>query len=224
MDVRRVATSARRLGTGSMVALVIMVMPVLRQSSAPSYAEQQATAPSDQSAYYVPTTISAEWQAALKTWTGPTDETFPGPNDLDRWRALQREGERFIGRMSEALLARYQPTITPRELGGVPVLDIRPRDWQDNGRVLVYTHGGAYTFNSARSTLSSSVPVADATGLRVISVDYSLAPHSRWDQTTDQVVAVNWSAPPRPTRIRPIRRTRTSHRSMGTSLKASRPR
>ena len=184
------AVRRRLVSAGPVVVLIMLAMPVRYSWPTTLNAQEQTSAPTGQPAFSIPTTMSLEWQAALKTWTGPTDETFPGPNDLNRWRALQREGERFIGRMSESLLARYQPTITPRELGGVPVLDIRPRDWQDNGRVLVYTHGGAYTFNSARSTLSSSVPVADATGLRVISIDYSLAPHSRWDQTTDQVVAV----------------------------------
>jgi epsilon-lactone hydrolase len=32
--------------------------------------------------------------------------------------------------------------------------------------------------------------VANSTGLRVISVDYSLAPFSKWNQTTDEVVSV----------------------------------
>ena len=184
------AVSRRRvLATGLAGALGPLLLPG-RQGSAATHAHEQAVARREQPAYSVPTTISPEWQAALKTWTGPTDETFPAPDDVEGWRALQRQGERFVGRTTEALLARYEPTVAPRELGGVPVLDIKPRGWQDNGRVLIYTHGGAYTFNSARSTLSSSVPVADATGLRVISVDYTLAPHSRWERTTDQVVAV----------------------------------
>ena len=36
---------------------------------------------------------------------------------------------------------------------GTPVLDIKPKDWQDNGVVLVFTHGGAYTLYSASSSL-----------------------------------------------------------------------
>ena len=31
---------------------------------------------------------------------------------------------------------------------------------------------------------------ANATGLRVISVDYTVAPFSKWNQTTDQVISV----------------------------------
>jgi acetyl esterase/lipase len=54
----------------------------------------------------------------------------------------------------------------------------------------VYTHGGAYTLQSAESTLASSALVADRTGIRVISVDYTLAPHSKWKQTIAQVITV----------------------------------
>ena len=60
----------------------------------------------------------------------------------------------------------------------------------DNGKVIVYTHGGAYTFGSANSTLASPVLVANATGLRIISVNYTVAPFSKWDRTTDEVYSV----------------------------------
>src|SRR5438270_186212 len=82
------------------------------------------------------------------------------------------------------------PTLTERTLGGVPVLDVKPKGWRESGRVLVYTHGGAYAYFSARSTLSSSVVAADATGLRVVSVDYTVAPAGKWERVTDEVLAV----------------------------------
>jgi len=75
-------------------------------------------------------------------------------------------------------------------LGDVPVLDVRPKDWRDNGKVLVYTHGGAYTIFSARSTLGSSGPMSRATGLRVISVDYTTAPFAKWEEIQGQVISV----------------------------------
>ena len=43
---------------------------------------------------------------------------------------------------------------------------------------------------SANSTLGAVMPVANSTGLRVISVDYTLAPFSKWNQTTTEVVSV----------------------------------
>ena len=64
------------------------------------------------------------------------------------------------------------------------------KSWVDNGKVLVYVHGGGYTILGANSTLNNSVPVANATGLRIISIDYSLAPSSKWDEITGEVVSV----------------------------------
>ncbi|MFQ5972396.1 MAG: alpha/beta hydrolase, partial [Alphaproteobacteria bacterium] len=91
---------------------------------------------------------------------------------------------------NEQVVRQYGPTVMRTRLGGVSVLDIKPRDWRETAEVLVYTHGGAYTLFSAESTLISAVPVAHDTGRRVISVDYTLAPFSKWPETTDQVVAV----------------------------------
>ena len=70
------------------------------------------------------------------------------------------------------------------------MLDIKPKGWKDNGKVLVHAHGGAYALYSAHSRLPSSVPAATATGLRVISVDYRVAPQGKWQQVTDEVLAV----------------------------------
>src|SRR6185436_19936614 len=89
-----------------------------------------------------------------------------------------------------AVVRTYEPSIETRRLGGVPVLDIKPRGWKKSSQVLVYTHGGAYTMYSAKSRLMSAVPMAADTGRRVISVDYTLAPHAQWTEITDQVVAV----------------------------------
>src|SRR5215469_12968272 len=46
------------------------------------------------------------------------------------------------------------------------------------------------TLLSANSTLGTAATVANSTGLRVISVDYSLAPSSKWNQTIDEVISV----------------------------------
>jgi acetyl esterase/lipase len=87
-------------------------------------------------------------------------------------------------------LKEHEPTITERKLGGVPVLDIKPKGWTESRKVIVYLHGGAYTMSSARSSLIKSVPAAAATGYRIISVDYTVAPRGKWQAVTDEVIAV----------------------------------
>jgi acetyl esterase/lipase len=72
----------------------------------------------------------------------------------------------------------------------VAVLDIMPRGWKPGAKVLVYTQGGAHTFGSAHSTLPISALAANAMGLRVISIDYTVAPEGKWQRATDEVLSV----------------------------------
>ncbi|HEU5434115.1 MAG TPA: alpha/beta hydrolase, partial [Thermomicrobiales bacterium] len=103
------------------------------------------------------------------------------------WRAVweQREGERQA--LCVQALGRFMPAITPISLSGVPALDIRPRTWRDDGAALVYLHGGAYVVCSAYSTVNIAAAMADAAGIRVVSIDYTVAPKGRWRQVSDEI-------------------------------------
>lgn len=140
---------------------------------------------------HVPETVSRQAQEFLATLKDPhLMPAFPDAADIAAWSKLQAAVDADARTKSEPLLKRFPHTVTEGKLGGVPVLDVRPKDWKDNGKVLVYTHGGAHTMYSAKSMLGRAVVAADSTGLRVISVDYTLAPHARYNQMSDEVVAV----------------------------------
>ena len=114
----------------------------------------------------------------------------PAIGDLPGWRALRLEIEKIETAKTDELLARYSPEIIKTEMAGIPVLDIRPEAWVDNGKVLLHTHGGAYTLFSAASSLTSSIPMANDSGLRIISIDYTLAPEAKWQAIVEEVIAV----------------------------------
>jgi acetyl esterase/lipase len=159
----------------------------------PSQVDAQAPPlqPTEISFVHIPDTVSPEAAAILRMLTDPSLEPqAPAPDDIEAWKTVQQEIEVSGVERSKPVVERLQPTIKEIELGGVPVLEIKPRGWQDNGKLMVYTHGGAYTLFSAQSSLGSPALMADVTGLRVISVDYTLAPHAKWQQVTDQVVSV----------------------------------
>ena len=141
---------------------------------------------------FVPDTISPEAQAALKAIYAAKayERVFPVADDLEGWRQTHAGGEQANVDINARAVADNKVTVTEDMLGGVPVLDIRPAGWAEDGKVLVYTHGGAYTMFSAKSTMRSSAPMARATGRRIISVDYTTAPFARWDEIQDQVVRV----------------------------------
>jgi len=140
---------------------------------------------------HIPTTVSEEAAAIIRMLPDPSlKPAAPAHDDIEAWTAIQGEMAAFGIKRSKPLVDKLEPIVTEMELGGVPVLDIKPRNWKDNGKVMVYTHGGAYTLFSAHSTLGSAALMAESSGLRVISIDYTLAPHAKWQQITDQVVSV----------------------------------
>jgi monoterpene epsilon-lactone hydrolase len=122
----------------------------------------------------IPTTISEPAQAFLRRLL--TDEAFA--DSLTSEASAARS------------VAKTGVSATPTMMGGVPVIDVRPRGRRDDRKVVVYTHGGGFDAYSARLTLDRAAPVAAASGLRVISVDYTLAPKATWRQMQGQIVAV----------------------------------
>ena len=160
------------------LALLLLLLPAAAQEQKPYC--------------HIPDTISKEAQDYLRQFTADpaTGPGLPAPTDAEGWKRTREGFETWAGPIGEAAVKRFEPKIDERSLGGVPVLDIKPKGYAPNRKVLVYTHGGAYVLFSARSSLSNSALVADTTGLRVISVDYTLAPGAKWPKITDQVVAV----------------------------------
>jgi monoterpene epsilon-lactone hydrolase len=138
-----------------------------------------------------PDTVSAQARAYLESLPDPaTLPAWPAPTDLPGWRRAWEAGEAASEPKVQAVLKRCQPTVEQRKINDVNVLDIKPKGWKNNGKVLIHLHGGAYALYSAHSRLHSSVPAADATGLRIISIDYTVAPTGKWTKTTDEVLAV----------------------------------
>jgi epsilon-lactone hydrolase len=136
-------------------------------------------------------TVSPQARKYLESFPDPAaSPAWPAPDDLAGWKRAWQAAEAQSEPAVQAALKRYRPTVEERTIGGVPVLAIKPEGWKDNGKLLVHLHGVAYVTHSARSRLPSSVPAAHATGLLVISVDYTVAPLAKWQQVTDQILAV----------------------------------
>lgn len=164
---------------GALVALAML-------TSAPANAEDQIRLNS------IPLTISKEAQKELAAIYASRAyaRVFPDADDLDGWKATHDAAEETSRPANDKAVADNKVTVTELTLGGVPVLDIRPEGWEDDGKVLVYTHGGAYTLFSARTTMRTAAPMARVTGRRIISVDYTTSPFARWDVIQEQVLSV----------------------------------
>ncbi len=140
---------------------------------------------------HIPEYLSPEARAALREYlSAQPGAPLPAPDDVDGWAKLHEENEATWEEANHEVVREYQPEMSHGELGEVPVLEIRPKNYTESANVLVYVHGGGYTMGSVSSSLVCSVPVANDTGRRVISVEYTVAPRGKWQQATDQVVAV----------------------------------
>ncbi|KQS04154.1 alpha/beta hydrolase [Sphingomonas sp. Leaf357] len=117
----------------------------------------------------------------------------PVPETVEDFDAAAARAEVFSEQLGKAAIDALGIVATERMLGGVATLDILPKDYADDGSIIVYVHGGGFVTGSARANLLSGALAAATSGRRVVSVDYTLAPRGTWDVILDQVVAV-WTA------------------------------
>jgi len=141
----------------------------------------------------VPDTVSDSWKKSwplLMKYITKSNGPFPKPDDYTGWEASYAANEKRVRPLMAGSAKLWRVETREATLGGVPVLRIVPSNWHDDGRVLIHVHGGGFTSGSVYSSLGMSTQVAAETGLQVISVDYTVAPRGRWQQVTDQVIAV----------------------------------
>jgi acetyl esterase/lipase len=140
---------------------------------------------------YIPSTISPQAAAVYASYRAYILAPQPAPpRTLEDFDALYQKAEQRMLPRSEALVKKLQAAVTERHPGGVTVYEVRPKDYRDDGTVLIDVHGGGFVSGSARSDLGGVAQMATATGKRIFAVDYTVAPRGRWQLVTDQVAAV----------------------------------
>jgi monoterpene epsilon-lactone hydrolase len=177
-------TPMRTLATGAAIGVVLGAAAVALAQQA---SEPKSKAPAPPLRAYVPTSVSPEAAAILKAH--PPGARPPIPNALT-FGAFHAAAELAMRANVDAAVKSLGVTLTEREMGGVRTLEVLPRAYKDDGTVLIYVHGGGFVLGSARSSLGGSARMADITGKRVISVDYTVAPKGQWRLVTDQVIGV----------------------------------
>ena len=79
-------------------------------------------------------------------------------------------------------------TCTPVEAGGVSA-EWSVADGADQGKVILYVHGGGYVMGSAGSHRDMTGRLSQAAGARVLSLNYRLAPEHPFPAPVDDTVA-----------------------------------
>ncbi|MBU2118597.1 MAG: alpha/beta hydrolase, partial [Alphaproteobacteria bacterium] len=111
-------------------------------------------------------------------------------DDIARARA-------HYGRYNDDRLAEMRALYSTREerltLGGVPVDVVMPTEGvseRNTDRVLINVHGGAWMWGSGSGALVEAIPVAAVGRIKVVAVDYRLAPEHRYPAASEDVAAV----------------------------------
>jgi acetyl esterase/lipase len=127
----------------------------------------------------VPSTISPQAQASLRNNYPDKQQT------LAERRSTTDTWQNGAGVKSRAV---YPVNLADGTVAGVPVREVTPLTMEHKDWVLICLHGGG--FNSDSGSFTESIPIANLTGARVVSVLYRLAPEHPYPAALDDAVAV----------------------------------
>ncbi len=91
------------------------------------------------------------------------------------------------------LRALYDVNITPKIIGGVYTEVFTPTNGvarKNARRVLINVHGGSFRDGSRTESHTESIPIASIGQIKVISIDYRMAPEHRFPAASEDVAAV----------------------------------
>jgi epsilon-lactone hydrolase len=178
--------------TGRRVAAVLIILSAALSASAACGQTPPAVSGPDLR-YIVPDTISPQAHAIFEKLLPGVEAhraTRKIPETLADFDANYKEqlanAEAGVGPIVKALGV----SLAEKTMNGVGVVETTPPDYHDDGTILIRVHGGGFIEGSAHSSAGFDAQMAVATGKRIVSVDYTVAPRGTWRLVTDQVIAV----------------------------------
>jgi len=140
----------------------------------------------------VPSTVSVALQKLLAQ---PLNSSLlgPQPTTKEEWAVKQRLGEDAAAVEQRAKFREMMGVSLKRDvIGGVPCFILTPKDIpsRNRHRLLVHFHGGGYTIGDGEKGTYEGVLMAAFAHMKVISVDYRLAPAHPYPAAVDDAIAV----------------------------------
>jgi len=173
----------------ALVALLGLAAQVVAQQAPVDVVKDSSRIGPDGTAYVtrvvpVPKTISPEAQKMLarvvSDAAGPAATVEQERAGIDAWQA----------RAGEQSKKMYPVDVSAATIAGVPVRVVTPltivREKRD--LVLINLHGGGFKVDSG--SLTESIPIANLSGIKVISVLYRMAPEHPFPAAVDDAIAV----------------------------------
>lgn len=103
----------------------------------------------------------------------------------------------FYGKFNDERLAdmrsSYSTTSASETMGGVRVDVVKPAaeiPARNRDRVLINVHGGAFMWGAGSGALVEAVPIAATARIKVVTIDYRMAPEHKFPAASEDVAAV----------------------------------
>ena len=141
----------------------------------------------------VPTTVSPQLQRSISNLAAaPRLSMDQIPRTAEHWRAFIAAADAQALALGPILAALFPHTVTRSTLAGVKVHEITPAslDPAKAGKILINLHGGGYALNGGEASTSEAVLGAHYSGIKVISVDYRMAPDHPFPAAVEDALAV----------------------------------
>ena len=109
----------------------------------------------------------------------------PLPSTDEEWEEQRKARNDIAEFFQKPYLDAVGPDIREIEVGGTTGFAVSVETSEPQPGLIVYLHGGAFTYYSAKSSLKAAVMMAKASGRKVVSLDYPLAPQADFMEVTE---------------------------------------
>ena len=138
-----------------------------------------------------PSTISEEARQALSDFAAQPRVPWPSPDDTKTWRMRAAESNAMWDELAVPILANLNARVETKLIGGVVCHECLPVGRVvAGGPVYMFMHGGAFFSGGGAYAKVLGARDAAALGIRIISVDYRLAPDHPFPAPLEDCVAV----------------------------------
>ncbi|OJW57618.1 MAG: alpha/beta hydrolase [Sphingomonadales bacterium 63-6] len=137
----------------------------------------------------LPASLSPEAKAYLQHLI--VDKPFGAAVPDIREERTRQDG--IMGEFLRPMRERYKVDVTEERIGGILTDVVTPSEGiapENRNRVLINVHGGGFTTGARSASLVESVPLAALMKIKVISVDYRMAPEFQFPAASQDVEKV----------------------------------